>query len=91
MLSYDLDVIAQLDEEDPLSAKDLAELDRLTDVEDAHALAAILSDPTLTQILAGINPALPSFQDGLDFSGLGGSPPPTGGTIKPAGGNLLGS
>ena len=91
MLNHDADVMAQLDKEDPPSAKDLAELDRLADVEDARALAATLSDPTLTQILAGMNPASPSFQDGLDFSSLGDSIPPAGGTVEPASGSPLGS
>jgi hypothetical protein len=87
MLNHDSDVMAQLDEEDPPTAEDLAELDRLADEHDVRALAATSENPTLTQMLE-MHPLSPSFWGDLDVSGLGGSPSPfAGGTVEPAGGS----
>lgn len=85
MLNHDADVMEQLDAEDPLSAEDLAELDRLADAEDARALAATSEGPTLTQMLE-MNPLSPSFWGDLNFSVAG-----VGGTAGPAGGSPSGS
>jgi hypothetical protein len=87
MLNHDSDVMAQLDEEDPPTAEDLAELDRLADEHDVRALVATSENPTLTQMLE-MHPLSPSFWGDLDVSGLGGSPSPfAGGTVEPAGGS----
>lgn len=90
MLGHDSDVMAQLDEEDPPSTEDLAELDRLADAEDARILAATSENPTLTQMIATADPASSSFWDGLDVSLLG-DPSGSNGTVGPAGGSPSGS
>ena len=78
-------MIAQLDKEDPPSIKDLAELDRLADIEDTRVITATSEGPTLTQILE-INPLLLSFQGDLTFS-----VPSVSRTAKLASSSLLGS
>lgn len=92
MLSHDSHIMDVLDVEDPLSAEDLAELDRLADAEDARVLAATSENPTLTQMIANADPSSSVFWDGLDASlfASGGSPS-GGGTVEPAGGSPSGS
>ena len=86
MLDHDSALMEQLDAEDPPSAEDLAELDRLADEHDAQALAATSENPTLTQVFG---PLSPSVLEGMDLSFLvGGS---SGGTVEPAGGSPSGS
>lgn len=103
MLSHDSFLMEQLDEEDPPTVEDLAELDRLADANDAQVLAATSGNPTLTQLIASANPSSPfdwdSFLlapagqlgcvgDGVaSSSGLQGSSSPSGNVVEPAGGS----
>jgi hypothetical protein len=86
MLNHDAEIMEQLDAENPLSAEDLAELDRLADEDNARTLAATSENPTLTQMLE-MNPLSPSFWGDLSFSMPGG----VGGTAERAGGSPSGS
>ena len=94
MLEHDSRLMEQLDEEDPLSSADLAELDRLADASDAQMLAATSEGSTLTQMIAS---AGPNFSlDGVDFDAFLRSVPqgvssPSGSTAQPAGGSPSGS
>jgi hypothetical protein len=86
MLDHDSALIEQLDTEDPPSAKDLTELDRLADEHDTQALAATSENPTLTQIFS---PLSPSVLEGIDLSFLVGDS--SSGTVEPARGSPSGS
>ncbi|OQE16982.1 hypothetical protein PENSTE_c022G01624 [Penicillium steckii] len=90
MRAHNSSVLKQLNKDNPLGPKDLAELDRLADAENARILAATSEDPTLTQIIADADPASSSFWDGLDVSLLG-DPSGSNGTVEPAGGSPSGS
>lgn len=96
MLDHDSSVMEVLDSEDPLSAEDLAELDRLADADNAQILAATSENPTLTQMIAS-DPALGSDGwSGVDFDAFLASVPqgsfsPSGNTVQPAGGSPSGS
>lgn len=74
MLEHDSLLMEQLDEEDPPSAEDLRELERLADESDAAFLDAVSSDPSLTRMMND-----PSFWVTFD--------PSAGGTVEPAGGS----
>lgn len=99
MLDHDTMVMDQLDEENPLSSEDFAELDRLAEADDAQILAATSENPTLTQMFG---PLSPSVLEGMDLSFLAGdssgfgisshsvaqeSVSPPGNTSVPAGGS----
>lgn len=90
MQLHDAAVLEQLDDDNPLSAEDLAELDRLADASDAQILAATSEIPTLTQMLSSGTGAVgwsdAAFQSFFDPSG-GDSLLPSGNTPLPAGGN----
>jgi Spy/CpxP family protein refolding chaperone len=72
MLDHDSNVLDLLDGEDPPSAEDLRELERLADEHDAAQLAAVSDDPSLTQLVGS-----PSFWANFDLS--------AGGTVPQAG------
>lgn len=72
MLDHDSNVLERLDEEDPPSAEDLRELERLADEHDAAQLAAVSDDPSLIQLVGS-----PSFWANLDLS-VGGTFPQAG-------------
>lgn len=94
MLEHDSRLMEQLDEEDPPTAEDLAELDRLADASDAQVLAATSENPTLTQVIASADPNSPFSWSEMDAFLLGNaakSPSPAGGTVEPAGGSPSGS
>ena len=74
MLEHDSAVMARLDAEDPLSAEDLQELDRLADAQDGAQLAAVSDIPSFSQVMND-----PSFWANVDFS--------AGGIAEPAGGS----
>jgi hypothetical protein len=48
MLSHNSTILEMLDKENPLSAKELTELDRLANTEDTRALTATSENTTLT-------------------------------------------
>ncbi|BCR90110.1 uncharacterized protein ACHE_80833A [Aspergillus chevalieri] len=73
MLEHDSKLMEQLDEEDPPSAEDLQELERLADEEEAARLAAVSNNPSLTQMMNS-----PSFWENFDSAVAGGIPSPTG-------------
>jgi uncharacterized protein YdcH (DUF465 family) len=103
MLDHDSTVMDQLDEEDPPSTEDLAELDRLADADNAQILAATSENPTLTQLIASANPSSPFDWDSFLLAPVGqvgdvgsgvaspsgpqGSFSPSGNTVEPAGGS----
>jgi hypothetical protein len=90
MRYHDSAVLDQLDSDNPLSAEDLAELDRLADASDAQVLAATSENPTLTQMIASADPNSPFSWSEMDAFLLGNaakSPSPAGGTVEPAGGS----
>ena len=74
MLDHDSNVLERLDEENPLSAEELQELERLADEQEAAQLAAVSNDPSLTQMMNS-----PSFWENFDSAVAGGIPSPTGG------------
>lgn len=74
MLDHDSNVLERLDEENPLSAEELQELERLADEQEAAQLAAVSNDPSLTQMMNS-----PSFWENFDSTVAGGIPSPTGG------------
>lgn len=74
MLNHDAAISERLDGEDPPSAGDLREIERLADERDAAQLAATLEGPSLTQAMGS-----PSFWENLDFSSCG-IVSPSGGT-----------
>ncbi|BCR87428.1 uncharacterized protein ACHE_31415S [Aspergillus chevalieri] len=74
MLEHDSNLMERLDEEDPLSAEDLQELERLADEQEAAQLAAVSNDPSLTQMMNS-----PSFWENFDSAVAGGIPSPVGG------------
>ena len=51
MTAYDSFLLEQLDDEDPLSAEDLQELECLASEQDATQLATVSDNPSLTQIM----------------------------------------
>ena len=73
MLDHDLSVSDCLNEENPLSAEDLQELEHLADEQEAAQLAAVSNDPSLTQMMNS-----PSFWENFDSAVAGGIPSPTG-------------
>jgi hypothetical protein len=58
---------------------------------DLQQLASTAENPNLDQMFQEIVQLPQSFWDGLDVSGLNGSPSPAGGTVEPAGGSPSGS
>lgn len=107
MSSHDDSLMEQFDAEDPLTAEDLAELDREADLDlsarqnraaseaNSQVLAATSEDPTLTQMIASADPSL-SLLDSVDFDAFLRSVPqgvssPSGSTVQPAGGSPSGS
>lgn len=74
MLNNDFSALERLDEENPPSAEDLQELERLADDQEAARLAAVSNDPSLTQMMNS-----PSFWEKFDSAVAGGIPSPTGG------------
>ena len=63
MSAHDAFLLEQLDDEDPLSAEDLRELERLANEQDAAQLAAVSDNSSLTQMMNS-----PSFWKNLDLS-----------------------
>ena len=51
MTAYDSFLLEQLNDEDPLSAEDLQELECLASEQDATQLATVSDNPSLTQIM----------------------------------------
>ncbi|KAI9038426.1 uncharacterized protein KD926_010845 [Aspergillus affinis] len=75
MLDHNSYIMDVLDGEDPPSAEDLRELDRLASEHETAQLAAVSSDPTLSQLMND-----PAFWSVFDLSAAGGTVEPTGGT-----------
>ena len=73
MLDHDSNVLERLDEENPLSAEELQELEHLADEQEAAQLAAVSNDSSLTQMMNS-----PSFWENFDSTVAGGIPSPTG-------------
>ena len=73
MLDHDSNVLERLDEENPLNAEELQELERLADEQEAAQLAAVSNNPSLTQMMNS-----PSFWENFDSAVAGGIPSPTG-------------
>jgi hypothetical protein len=76
MLDHDIVVMDQLDEEDPLTAEDLRELERLADEHDAAVaqLAATSDNTSLTQIIGSPLSMFWQNADFLNFEVPGGTP-----------------
>lgn len=86
MLDHDQAVTEQLNVDDPPSAEELREFDRLAEQRDIRQLAATSGDASLSRMIASLDQFPPSFWDGIDASLMD-----AGGTVAPAGGSPSGS
>jgi DNA repair exonuclease SbcCD ATPase subunit len=91
MLDHDQAVADRLNEDDPPTAAEFAEFDRLATQQEVRQLAATSEDASLNRFVTSLDQLPPSFWDAQGDALFGNSILSAGETVEPAGGSPSGS